>query len=173
MCGNDQVAGHLTVQVGDPIGVDIEDNDDPTDATPRNNGFDDVDSEEPSVSSSSSPPHFSETDHSQSQTSTHRKGRKSGGRRARNAYADALYEVAKSIRELASALKTNKSISFATELAKECMKFKAYGYSNWEIARAYDYLMANDSKALAFYGKNDELRKLWVEDFIGLPKHRI
>ena len=41
------------------------------------------------------------------------------------------------------------------------MKLKAYGYSGREINKAYDWLMADDSRVIAFLAKDEELKEIW------------
>ena len=63
---------------------------------------------------------------------------------------EAIQEMNNTIKEALATKKSTRNLDFANELISECMKLKAYGYSGHKINKTYDWLMAEDSRALAF-----------------------
>ncbi|KAH7659936.1 hypothetical protein IHE45_16G064100 [Dioscorea alata] len=61
--------------------------------------------------------------------------------------------------------KSTRDLDLGKELIGECMNMKTYGYSGRDINKAYDWLMADDSRAMGFLAKDKELKKYWVENF--------
>ena len=56
-------------------------------------------------------------------------------------------------------------LAFAIDLINECMKLKAYGYFGHKIDKVYNWLMIGTNRAISFSAKDEELKKLWVEEF--------
>ena len=88
--------------------------------------------------------------------------KKENGKQKLPSEVKAIQEVNNSIRDVLGTKRTIRNLEFAKELIGECMKLKAYGYSGGEINKAYDWLNADDSKATAFWAKDEELRKYWA-----------
>lgn len=76
---------------------------------------------------------------------------------------EAIHEMNVTIKEGFAKMYPTHSLEFAKDLINECMKLKAYGYSGREVNKAYDWLMADESRAISFLVKDEELRKFWAE----------
>lgn len=50
------------------------------------------------------------------------------------------------------------TLAFAKDLINEGMKLKAHGYSSHKINKAYDWLMADDMRAISPLAKDEEFR---------------
>lgn len=72
------------------------------------------------------------------------------------------------IKEVFEVMNSTHSLAFTKDLIDEHIKLKAYGYSSHEINKAYDQLMVNESKAISFLARDEELMKYLTEEFFEL-----
>ncbi|KAH7672327.1 hypothetical protein IHE45_09G047300 [Dioscorea alata] len=164
ICGNDQATGHHAVQFGDDIGTHMDDNVDsrrPSQAE----GFDDMFFEDTDCHMYTPPPIHNQSQSTEIRGASSTQSRKEKGKRKMVSEVEAIQEMNNTIKKALGEKKSTKDLDFAKELIGECMKLKAYGYSGRDINKAYDWLMADDSRAMGFLAKDDELRKYWAEDF--------
>ncbi|MQM12968.1 hypothetical protein Taro_045889 [Colocasia esculenta] len=138
--GDDQVTRSFSRTVADPV-VDI-----------------DITSVNEETSETSHTPRSVE-DHSTSSEQVKR-GRK------RKRYLDSKIDLlANKIGDLASAISKSRNHDISMELYVEVMKCK--GYDKSKLVKAFDYLLANEIQARSFLARDDTLRQMWLEDFLG------
>ena len=75
---------------------------------------------------------------------------------------EAIQEMNNTIKEALATKKSTRNLDFANELISECMKLKAYGFLGRDINKAYDWLKADDSRAMVFLAKDEEPKKYWA-----------
>ncbi|KAJ0981866.1 hypothetical protein J5N97_010121 [Dioscorea zingiberensis] len=116
------------------------------------------------------PPMDTPTNNAQSESSP-RTNKTRGKKRSMSNEVKAMHGMTTSVDKLAIAINTNKEVAMATNLANECKKLMQYGYTIQDVHRLFMKLNADNTKARGFLVVNDEmLRRLHVEEYIGLPK---
>ncbi|XP_039135704.1 uncharacterized protein LOC120273122 [Dioscorea cayenensis subsp. rotundata] len=159
VCGNDQATGRCAVQFGDEIGTHINDSVEyrhPSQTDSLEDMFEDtyfhVNILLPTHNQSESTENVGES------SAQSKKGK---GKWKMPTEVEAIQEINNTIKETLVTKKSTRNLEFAKELISECMKLKVYGYSGHQINKAYDWLISDDSKAMAFLAKDEELRKYW------------
>ncbi|KAH7690228.1 hypothetical protein IHE45_02G033100 [Dioscorea alata] len=118
-------------------------------------GFDDFDDFAPSENPTNDTPTTT--------TSTAKKGKK----RAKHANADEeiMRDVKFELGRIANALEADKSKFISKDLLDEIMTLSAH-YSEYDLGRAYHYLLQNLPLANGFMNKTHSLRCIWMDDFL-------
>ncbi|KAH7691710.1 Myb/SANT-like domain-containing protein [Dioscorea alata] len=160
VCGNDQATGSFArtgSQSSRSLGARMDQP--PTspviDLDNQTQGFDDFDDFAPSDNPTNDTPTTA--------TSTARKGKK----RVKHANADEeiMRDVKCELGRIANALEADKSKFISKELLDEIMTLSAH-YSEYDLGRAYDYLLQNLPLANGFMNKTHSLRCIWMDDFL-------
>ena len=90
--------------------------------------------------------------------------KKSHGKRC-DSENEGIEILAIEVKELVMAIKNlNKNQLVVSELYEKMMKTK--GFDEVTLASAFDYLVQHEMLAKAFMTKNDNLRKIWIHNFI-------
>ncbi|XP_039115173.1 uncharacterized protein LOC120250420 [Dioscorea cayenensis subsp. rotundata] len=163
VCGNDQATGRRAVQFGDEIGTHMDDSVEyrhPSQTESLDDMFEDT-----NYHVNIPPPTHNQSESTENRGESSAQSKKGKGKRKMPSEVEAIQEMNNTIKEALVTKKSTRNLEFAKELIGECMKLKVYGYSGRQINKAYDWLMADDSRAMAFLAKDEELRKYWAEDF--------
>ncbi|KAH7655942.1 hypothetical protein IHE45_18G045900 [Dioscorea alata] len=160
VCGNDQATGSFArsgAQSSRSLGAQME----PPPTSPvinldnQTQGFDNFDDIAPTQ-----PPN---NDTPTSSTCMARDGKKRGKRA--KAEEEIMRNVEHQLGRIANALEADKSQFIGKQLFDEIMTLSDH-YTEYDLGRAYDYLLQNFPLANGFLNKTHSLRCLWIDDFL-------
>ncbi|XP_039144498.1 uncharacterized protein LOC120281872 [Dioscorea cayenensis subsp. rotundata] len=153
VCGNDQATGRRAVQFGDEIGTHINDSDEyrhPSQTDSLDDMFEDT-----YFHVNIPLPTHNQSESTENRGESSAQSKKGKGKRKMPTEVEAIQEINNTIKETLLTKKSTQNLEFAKELIGECMKLKVYGYCGHQINKAYDWLMSDDSRAMAFLAKDE------------------